>query len=146
MSRQDFEHILTSVSNIIFSLVLIWFMAHEDESIEAVLSGVCVTMATLLLKLIMHRIRLDNLSDALLDINENRVSKFELALLLTKFVDDITVEDVQYNFTEHFYTNPLAAGYSDTQRRAAELFPDIEPLDDEDEADLLEQGILASLY
>ena len=33
-------------------------------------------------------------------------TKFELALLMTKLIDVCTVEDVQYNFTEHFYRHP----------------------------------------
>ena len=40
------------------------------------------------------------------EVNENRLSKFELALLMTKLIDVCTVEVVQYNFTEHFYRHP----------------------------------------
>lgn len=42
---------------------------------------------------------------ALRDVNENRLSKFELALLISKMIDDVTLEEVQFNFVEHFYSD-----------------------------------------
>ena len=46
-----------------------------------------------------------DLAEALRDVNENRLSKFELALLLSKMIDDVTLEEVQFNFVEHFYSD-----------------------------------------
>jgi hypothetical protein len=47
---------------------------------------------------------LQNLSDALRDINEHRLSKFEFALLLVKIQEQLLEDDIQYNFVEHLYT------------------------------------------
>jgi hypothetical protein len=33
------------------------------------------------------------------------LSKFELALLISKMIDDVTLEEVQFNFVEHFYSD-----------------------------------------
>ena len=76
---------------------------HESMSL---LMGACVSGVSLFIKLVMHRRSLNKLEHALKDVNENRLSKFELALLMTKLIDVCTVEVVQYNFTEHFYRHP----------------------------------------
>ena len=128
-SFQDFDHSITALSNILFSLVLVYAQGlnpsahqmfwvnntvagcsrsppertHESMSL---LMGACVSGVSLFLKLVMHRRSLNKLEHALKDVNENRLSKFELALLMTKLIDVCTVEDVQYNFTEHFYRHP----------------------------------------
>ena len=128
-SFKDFDHSITALSNILFSLVLVYAQglqssAHQvfwvnntvvgcsrstpertHESIS-LLMGACVSGVSLFLKLVMHRRSLNKLEHALKDVNENRLSKFELALLMTKLIDVCTVEDVQYNFTEHFYRHP----------------------------------------
>ena len=44
-----------------------------------------------------------------------------------KFVDDITVEDVQYNFTEHFYSSPLAPAGNEIQVMTCEWRSSLQP-------------------
>ncbi len=56
--------------------------------------------------------RNQDLADAMRDVNENRLSKFELALLITKIIDDVTLEEVQFNFVEHFYSDWVAFSLS----------------------------------
>jgi hypothetical protein len=69
------------------------------------MTGACISLLSLLFKLVNHRAMLYKVADVCLDINENRLSKFELALTLTKLIETLTVEDSQYNFTQHFYSD-----------------------------------------
>jgi hypothetical protein len=39
------------------------------------------------------------------DINENRLTKFEFALGVTKVLEDFLEDDVQYNYVQHFYSD-----------------------------------------
>ena len=69
-----------------------------------------------------------DLAEALRDVNENRLSKFELALLLSKMIDDVTLEEVQFNFVEHFYSDWCAE-----EKHRLDHVP-TEPADDADPA------------
>ena len=60
---------------------------------------------SLLRMLTQHTVLLSNVCDGLKDINENKLSKFELALLITKISDVMLDDDIQYNFVEHLYTS-----------------------------------------
>ena len=64
--------------------------------------------------------RNQDVADAMRDVNENRLSKFELALLITKIIDDVTLEEVQFNFVEHFYSDWVA--FSLSLSRLSSLF------------------------
>ena len=99
-SFQDFDHSITAQQ---YSLLT---GAGICAGAECFRTSACVSGVSLFLKLVMHRRSLNKLEHALKDVNENRLSKFELALLMTKLIDVCTVEDVQYNFTEHFYRHP----------------------------------------
>ena len=49
--------------------------------------------------------KLQGVQNSLEDLNENRLNKFEFALLVTKIMEDFLESDVQYNFVEHFHTS-----------------------------------------
>ena len=106
-SIKDFDHCLTALANITFSLLLMTIMSDADADVTAVVRGACISLLSLLFKLVNHRAMLYKVSDVCMDINENRLSKFELALILTKVIETLTVEDSQYNFTQHFYSDDL---------------------------------------
>jgi hypothetical protein len=46
--------------------------------------------------------KLQGVQQSLEDLNENRLDKFEVALLMTKVMEDFLDSDIQYNFVEHF--------------------------------------------
>ena len=48
------------------------------------------------------QVKLYAIARPLEDLNENRLSKFEFALLITKIMEDFLSSDIQYNFVQHF--------------------------------------------
>jgi hypothetical protein len=55
-------------------------------------------------------VRDHDLADCMRDLNENRLSKFEVALLLYKIMDDVLIQEVQFNWTQHLVDDPEAGG------------------------------------
>lgn len=69
---------------------------------------------------------------ALKDLNENRLTKFEFALYVFKLMEAFLTDDVSYNFAEHFYTSErFHAGF-------LRYVPGASKTDDEDMDYLLE--------
>jgi len=101
-SAKDFRAALTIVSNMMYSLTL---LLVEKENGFGLISSLCISSFSLLFKMTQHTVLLSNVCDGLKDINENKLSKFELALLITKISDVMLDDDIQYNFVEHLYTS-----------------------------------------
>jgi hypothetical protein len=117
-SIRDADHKLTSVSNLCFNLMLLYFSGEVDQGAHGkegdfnnsrmLAVTACVSLGVLFYQMVCEKQRATDLAEALRDLNENRLSKFELALLLVKLVDDVTLEESHFNFVEHFYSNPDA--------------------------------------
>ena len=128
-SFKDFDMILLTLSNTMFSIVILIYAVHNGRPIPASeMTSIPISLLLLLKSFIGHRMYLRQIYQSLKDVNENRLSKFELALLLTKYSEIMLSADVQYNFVQHFYTGPDDP-----------LEPDVRPLDNEDEEDILEE-------
>eukprot|EP00960_Hanusia_phi_P010763 315888-Hanusia_phi.AAC.1 len=102
-SIRDSDNKLTTVSNILFNMIL---LSIGPENSGNLLVSAITSLAILFYQMVCEKQRNSDLSESLRDVNENRLSKFELALLICKMIDDVTLEEVQFNFLEHFYSNP----------------------------------------
>ena len=127
-SFKDFDMLLLTLSNLVFSVVLLVGADDDRKSIAGGdVSSLPVSLILLLKSFVEQRMCLRAIYQSLKDVNENRLSKFELALLLTKYSEVMLTADVQYNFVQHLYTGP-----------GDPLEPDVRPLENEDRERLLE--------
>ncbi len=112
---------ITSVVNICFNLLLLlyddarWespagltivgvlgkFISFEKEGL--LWSSVLLSLLSIVVIMMLSQQQLKKIAGLLKDINENRLSKFELALGMTKIIEDFLEDSVQYNFVQHFY-------------------------------------------
>ena len=124
-SIRDGDNKLTTVSNILFNLVLLSVGPTNSHNI---IVGVMVSLTVLFYQMVCEKQRNMDLAESLRDVNENRLSKFELALLLCKLIDDVTLEEVQYNFVEHFYSDWRAQDTNRLDHVCTEEADDADPL------------------
>ena len=126
-SFKDFDMLLLNLSNLLFSVVLLAGAERSPVAAAGDVRSLPLTVVLLLKSLVEHRMSMRAVYQSLKDVNENRLSKFELALLLTKYSEVMLTADVQYNFVQHLYTGP-----------GDPLEPDVRPLENEDPRDLLD--------
>ena len=69
----------------------------KSEELISVSSCAAGTLASLLFQLVSEKCQLQALAMPLKDLNENRLSKFETALLWCKILEDFLQDEVQYN-------------------------------------------------
>jgi len=106
-SLLDMDAKLTTLSSIIYTLVLLVLIEDKSpgESADSA-SGLGATLAlqlvSLFFKIITEKVGLASIAEPLKDFNENRLSKFETALLWCKILEDFLQDDVQYNFVQLF--------------------------------------------
>jgi hypothetical protein len=82
-------------------------MMCEDTKIDLwVILAEVFSLFMLFREMVAEDVENRMLFDAMKDVSQNRLSKFELALLLTKITEDVVKEPAVCNFVEHFYTNP----------------------------------------
>lgn len=119
-SVKDFGLVMTTVSNIVFDLVLVMMLANDGDKntnpSKQILS-MCINLVNLMRVITGQHLVLHNLCDALKDVNEHRLTKFEFAYLMVKIQEQMLEDDIQYNFVEHLYSGV-----------AVPLAPQIEPL------------------
>mmetsp|Transcript_41425 Transcript_41425/g.130436 ORF Transcript_41425/g.130436 Transcript_41425/m.130436 type:complete len:359 (-) Transcript_41425:41-1117(-) len=114
-SLKDFSVVLTTISNLIFDMVIVMLLEQQDKpSASGQLPSILISMGRLLIVLNSQHMVLDDICDVLRDINENRLNKFELALSLVKLQERLLDDDIQYNFVEHFYTGTNVPFIPDT--------------------------------
>jgi hypothetical protein len=102
-SIKDFDTKLTSLSNVIYNIIVLVVQAKGFSN--EILVGLLFSLALLFRQMVDEKLRLRLHYHALNDLNENRLTKFEIALYLTKLCEDFLTRDVQYNFVEHFYSS-----------------------------------------
>ena len=119
-SIKDFGLVMTTVANIVFDMVLVNLISDDrnlkgDPSKQVM--SMCINLVNLMRVITGQHLILHNLCDALKDVNEHRLTKFEFAFLMVKIQEQLLEDDIQYNFVEHFYSGPQVP-----------LAPQIEPL------------------
>mmetsp|Transcript_53978 Transcript_53978/g.110155 ORF Transcript_53978/g.110155 Transcript_53978/m.110155 type:complete len:852 (+) Transcript_53978:538-3093(+) len=100
-SIRDLDTKMTTVANTVFSLVLLLALSEGNADRNIVISLV-LSLVQLLYAMNTEKIRLSYISEPLKDLNENRLNKFEFALLITKMMEDMLDDDVQYNWVQLF--------------------------------------------
>jgi len=118
-SIKDFGLVMTTVSNIVFDLVLVMMMSDDRVNADPSkqILSMCINLVNLMRVITGQHLILHNLCDAFKDINEHRLTKFEFACLLVKVQEQLLEDDIQYNFVEHLYSG-----------QQVPLAPQIEPL------------------
>jgi len=100
-SFKDFYVKMTDTASIVFDLLV---MAVEGRISVLLTLSMFWSFFMVLWDMAEEKTILDNMEDAFKDLNENRLTKFEIALLLVKMSEDATTEAIEYNFVEHFHT------------------------------------------
>ena len=95
---------ITALANITFNLTVLVFSGvtyAEDESFAWITIILSTLNATF--QILLEKERQKFLTSLMKDMNENRLTKFEFALGITKMLEDFLEDDVQYNFVQHLY-------------------------------------------
>jgi len=102
-SVKDFDAKLARVGNVLFDISLLLFVPDSFHNADIFVSLFVSTMG-LMFAMVREKTMLGFHYDALKDLNENRMSKFEVALYMVKIIEDFITDEVTFNFVEHFYT------------------------------------------
>eukprot|EP00292_Cryptomonas_paramecium_P005945 CAMPEP_0113662762 /NCGR_PEP_ID=MMETSP0038_2-20120614/760_1 /TAXON_ID=2898 /ORGANISM="Cryptomonas paramecium" /LENGTH=390 /DNA_ID=CAMNT_0000577701 /DNA_START=8 /DNA_END=1178 /DNA_ORIENTATION=+ /assembly_acc=CAM_ASM_000170 len=113
-SAKDFKSLLTMTSNLMFSMVLLSVQVERSDEVQGLLITLAINVFKLLMIMAGTFIKIDMLSEAMRDMNENRLSKFELSLLMVKQMEMLLDEDVQFNFVEHFRSSEPLRPFADS--------------------------------
>ncbi len=142
-SLTDMDIKLTSVSGIIFLLVLIIVIDDKSsgsspQTAAGLGSALAVQLASLFFKMVQEKIGLGLVVTPLKDLNENRLSKFEMALLLIKLMEDFLPDDIHYNWVQNFNSKePLMPDLDHPQYQFTDVGEDHTGIWDEGHVDKL---------
>ena len=138
-SLLDMDVKFTTVSNIIYTLVLIIVIDDTTAggSAKNTTTGLGAALATqlfsLFFKMVQEKVGLASAVSPLKDLNENRLSKFEMALLLIKIMEDFLPDDIQYNWVQNFNSKePLMPDFKHPQYQVNDV--------GKDETGMLDEG------
>ncbi|KAJ1496389.1 hypothetical protein T484DRAFT_2081696 [Baffinella frigidus] len=115
-SIKDMDTKLPTVANLVYNLVLLITLAEYSPCLapgtttntDQLVASLVLSLSQLLYQMNSEHAKLLGIQRPLEDLNENRLTKFEFVLLITKIMEDFLDSDVQYNFVEHFRsTEPL---------------------------------------
>jgi len=107
-SIKDMEAKLPVVANLLYNLTLLITLVEYSSCVSPGEEGntlmitLILSLAQLLYQMNAEHTKLKRIQKPLMDLNENRLTKFEVALLMTKIMEDFLDADIQYNFVEHF--------------------------------------------
>ena len=93
---------ITVAFNIFFNLVCQVFSDLSFAEGAILWISIFVSFLNLVILIMCTLYTAELLKNLMKDINENRLSKFELALGLVKVIEDFVEDDVQYNFIQQF--------------------------------------------
>jgi hypothetical protein len=93
---------VTGVLNIMFNLVVLIFSDANFTDQGILWTSIILSVLNLLIQILVETEKQKFITSLFKDINENRLNKFELALGLTKCIEDFLEDDVQFNFVQHF--------------------------------------------
>ena len=138
-SLLDMDQKFTTVSNIIYTLVMIIVIDDTTSGGGAknTTTGLGAALATqlfsLFFKMVQEKVGLASTVTPLKDLNENRLSKFEMALLLIKIMEDLLPDDIQYNWVQNFNSKePLMPDFNHPQYQVNDV--------GEDESGIFDEG------
>lgn len=103
-SAKDFSFTLTTISNLMYDLTLVMLISDNNKNTSGVVSSLIVSLIMLMKNITAQLLLLEEICDGLADLNENRLTKFEFALLINKLSEALLDDDIQYNYVEHFYS------------------------------------------
>ena len=130
-SLLDMDAKLTTVSGIIYSLVLLVIIddttagGAPSQTATGLGSALALQLFSLFFKMVQEKVGLAAIAMPLKDLNENRLSKFEIALLWLKIMEDFLPDDIQYNWVHHFNSKqPMMPDFDDPEYRLQDLGED----------------------
>lgn len=100
-SIKDMEQKVTSLATTIFNLGVIALTGEPDRLL---LASTAVTLLLLAQKMCNEQYRLQHIAAGLHDMNLNRLSTFETALLWVKICEDFLDDDIMFNWVQIFRT------------------------------------------
>jgi hypothetical protein len=92
---------VTGVLNIMFNLVVLIFSDANFTDQGYLWISIILSVFNLVIQILVEKEKQKFITSLFKDINENRLSKFELALGITKCIEDFLEDDVQFNFVQH---------------------------------------------
>jgi hypothetical protein len=94
---------VTAVGNILFNLTLLVLSEISFADGGAIWASVITSTVNVVIAILIEREKFKFQSAFYKDLNENRLSKFEIALGLNKILEDFLEEDVSFNYVQHLY-------------------------------------------
>lgn len=104
-SIRDMDDKIASVANTVFSLAVLLVMENGSQS--GIVASLVLTLMQLIYQMTVEKVKLRKVMMPLRDLNENRLTKFEVALLWVKILEDFLPDDVQYNWVQIFQNKEL---------------------------------------
>jgi hypothetical protein len=93
---------MTCILLLMFNLVVLIFVDANFTDQGILWTSIILSVLNLVMEILMELEKQKFITSLFKDINENRLNKFELALGLTKCMEDFLEDDVQFNFVQHF--------------------------------------------
>jgi hypothetical protein len=84
-SIKDMDRKITSLANTVYSLLLLVVTGTEPD--VALVTSLCLTLVQLLRQMNEEKLKLQQIANPLKDLNENRLSTFEVALVWVKVME-----------------------------------------------------------
>jgi len=92
---------VTALLNILFNLVVLVFSDTTFAEGGLLWVSIIMSAANVIIQILLEKEKLKYMTSLFKDINENRLTKFEIAVGITKCMEDMLEDDVQYNFVQH---------------------------------------------
>ena len=102
VSIKDLETKMAQLTNIIFNLLI---AAIAGDPYYQLTISTALSLGSLLIQMSQEQLLFEVISSGLRDLNENRLSAFETALLWTKIMESFLDDDINFNWVQHFRTN-----------------------------------------
>jgi hypothetical protein len=105
-SLVDMDVKINTVSAIMYGVALL-LIVDQTSGGSNIIASVVLQMILLLWMIVSENQSLHAVAVPLMDLNENRLSKFECALLWIKIMEDFLQDDVMCNFVQIFNSKQL---------------------------------------
>jgi hypothetical protein len=94
---------VTAVGNVLFNLTLLVLSEISFADGSAIWASVITSTINVVIAILIEREKFKFQAAFYKDLNENRLSKFEIALGLNKILEDFLEEDISFNYVQHLY-------------------------------------------
>jgi len=92
---------VTALLNILFNLVVLVFSDTTFAEGGLLWVSIILSAVNVVIQILLEKEKLKFMTSFFKDVNENRLTKFEIAIGMTKCMEDLLEDDVQYNFVQH---------------------------------------------